>query len=366
MLTKLADVAPEPINWLWPGRIARGKVTLLAGDPGLGKSFVSLDVAARVSTGTPWPESSWPIDQRPPAFHSHGAGRRPPGDVLLLSAEDGLADTIRPRLDALGADPSRIFALEGIVRGGDASGHSPFDLSLDLSTLGSILADLPNPSLIVIDPVTAYLGSADEHKNAQVRSVLHPLADLAAAHGAAVLMVTHLNKATDKGNAAYRTMGSLAFLAAARGGWLVSKDRGDPSLRQLTPIKNNIGPDRLGLSYRIDSPTGRLLWEPGPSDLTADAALSGRPGPPPLAPSSSPADDPFAESTKAHACSVWLRQFLADGPVRVEQVTEAADARGFTEKQLRNVRTGLGILSTRKGFGSGAVYSWELPPGLLF
>jgi len=197
---RLADVSPEQVEWLWPGRIAVGKLTVLAGNPGLGKSLATLDIAARVSVGKCWPDNRWE--------------QQPIGGVVLLSAEDDLGDTIRPRLDAHGADVTRIVALKSI-KGADGAGdyNRLFDLSRDLEHLRAAIGTVENCRLIVVDPISAYLGKTDSHKNSDVRGVLSPLADLAAETRVAILAVSHLRKG--EGAAIYRTMGSLAFVAAA-------------------------------------------------------------------------------------------------------------------------------------------------------
>ncbi|MCB9845306.1 MAG: AAA family ATPase [Phycisphaeraceae bacterium] len=260
IVVRLADVTPEPVSWLWPGRIALGKVTLIAGDPGLGKSFLTLDMAARISSGAGWPD---------------GGERPAPGGVVLLSAEDSIADTIRPRLDAAGADPARIIALESIRSLGE-NGRvcaRSFDLSRDLPALDAAVESVGDCRLVVIDPVTAYLGGVDSHKNAEIRGLLAPLGELAMRHRVAVVAVTHLNKAGG-GPAIYRAMGSLAFAAAARAAWAVSKDRADPMRRLLLPIKNNLAPDAGGLAYRIDGAGPAVAWEAGTVHVSADEALA--------------------------------------------------------------------------------------------
>ena len=255
IVTRLSDVEPEAVRWLWPGRIALGKVTIVSGDPGLGKSFLTLDLARRVSLGLPWPDSA--------------ESAAPIGSTLLLSAEDGLADTIRPRLDAMNADVSRIYALE-TARRADGS-LTPFSLKDDLPMLEEMLQTLADCRLIVIDPVTAYLGETDDHKNSQVRGLLAPLSDLAGRHGVAVVLVSHLNKSSG-GKALYRSMGSLAFMAAARSGFVVVRDRDDPRSRLFLPVKNNLGAEAPGLSYTLDS--GLLSWREGSISLTADEAMA--------------------------------------------------------------------------------------------
>jgi RecA-family ATPase len=176
--TTLSEVKSVAISWLWPGRFPAGKICDIQGDPGTGKSLVSLDIAGRVSTGTAWPDSM------------PGAE---PGDVILLSAEDDLADTIRPRVEAAGGDPNRIHAIT-----------STLTLPGDVEALRAEIRK-HNAKLVVIDPLDPYLAeSVDAHKNASVRRVLARLRDLATDTGATILLVRHLNKDGKTTNAAYR------------------------------------------------------------------------------------------------------------------------------------------------------------------
>ena len=205
---RLSDVRAKPIRWLWPGRFARGKVAILAGNPGLGKSQLTASMAAVVTTG-----GTWPVDRT--------SCER--GNVVFFSAEDDAEDTIRPRLEAAGADLERIFILDAVL---DDTGARPraFNLSIDLPRLGDMLLHIGDVALIVIDLITAYLGGIDSHKNADIRALLAPLGELAAKYGAAVVCISHLNK-VGTGEALMRVTGSLAFVAAARAAFLIARDR---------------------------------------------------------------------------------------------------------------------------------------------
>jgi hypothetical protein len=340
VLRRLADVKAEPVEWLWPGRIALGKLTLVAGDPGLGKSFLTLDLAARVSTGAGWPD-------RP--------GERPaPGGVVLLSAEDGVADTIRPRLDAARADVSRIVALEAVreARGDGHASDRAFDLSRDLPALEAAVRRTPACRLVVIDPVTAYLGAVDSHRNAEVRALLAPLGRIAERHRVAVVAVTHLNKSAS-GPAIYRAMGSLAFAAAARAAWAVSADANDPRRRLLLPIKNNLAPDAGGLAYRIE-PVGAgggpaLAWEPDPVTVSADDALAGD-------------RDHGGDRTERDDAAAWLHEFLGAGPRLAREVVARARAEGFSRRTLERAKAAAGIRARKEAFGNAWVWEWPGVP----
>jgi putative DNA primase/helicase len=254
-LVRLADVEPEAMEFLWPGRIPVGKVTMLAGDPGLGKSFLTMLLASLVSTGGDWPD---------------GAGSAPLGSVLVIQAEDGWGDTVRPRLDAAGADTTRIHGVRGI-RLPDGS-LSPYSLVRDLDALEEAADRLGDLRLVIIDPVTAYLGTKAEaeSRNAEIRGVLGPLSDWAERRNVAVVMVTHLNKGSGT-KAIYRATGSLAFIATARASWMISKDPKNPKRRLMLLAKANPFEETHGLAYSIRD--GRVAFEPDPVYMGADEAL---------------------------------------------------------------------------------------------
>jgi putative DNA primase/helicase len=346
VLVRLADVKPEPVRWLWPGRIALGKLTLIAGDPGLGKSFITLDIAARVSCGAPWPDA-----QQTPA---------PVSSVVLLSAEDDLADTIRPRLDAAGADVSRIVELQAVRTvnahtGGDRC--TPFCLATDLQALEEAIRGTPGCRLVVIDPISAYLpvgGRFDSHRNSDVRAVLAPLAILAARHGIAVIAVTHLRKS--EGPAVYRTMGSLGFVVAARAVWVVARDKHDATgqRRLLLPAKNNIGGDQMGLAFALGDAGDaipRVVWEPEPVNVPVDDALTAGTG-------RNHQDD-------GDDAADFLREALADSEQPAADILKQGCANGFTQKAVRKAFRALGGRRRRVGFGSGGAWYWSLPGAIV-
>ncbi len=337
----LADVTPTPVKWFWPSRIALGKLTLIVGDPGLGKSFITLDMAARVSRGMAWPDC--------PAVYNT------PGGVVLLSAEDDLGDTIRPRLDAAGADLLRIKALTTIKRFAPALGKDvfePFSLTKYLPALERTIESVSDCRLVVIDPVSAYLGGTDSHKNADVRGMLAPLSELAARHGVAIIAVNHLRKG--EGPAMYRAMGSLAFIAAARAAYCVSKDKDDPTgkRRLFLPIKNNLGNDRDGLAYCLDdtfSANGQpvVKWEATPVSISADDALSEDGG--------RGEEDP----SELEEAKTWLADMLAAAPMLAKDVLAQSRQNGISKRTLYRAKKALNVTTTKKGFDTG--WAWRLP-----
>jgi putative DNA primase/helicase len=345
VLTPFSHVVRRDVEWLWKNRIALGKLTLLCGDPGLGKSFVTLDVIARVTTGSPWPDDPTERIER--------------GQAILISAEDAADDTILPRLEQAGADVSRVHALEGVRRVGEDGKTMVRSFTLaDIPALEAALKQTPGCRLIVIDPVSAYLCDSDSYNNAEIRGLLAPLARLAAQYRVAIVMVTHLSK-TGGVRAVYRAMGSLAFIAAARAAFLIVRDKDNDDRRLFIPIKNNIGNDRDGLAYRLFN--GRVEWERELVTLRADDALAAetegdsgsKPGPKPDA---------------RDAAAEWLTDLLAGGPMRVgdpknpepDTIAHAAKGAGYSfTGAVRRAAGELRIKPYKGPFGDG--WYWKLP-----
>ncbi len=339
VLLRLSDVEPEPIEWVWPGRIAIGKLTLFAGDPGIGKSLITSDIAARVSKGLPWPDT-------PEAPE--------PGSVIMLSAEDDPADTIRPRLDAAGADVSKVHLLQAVSTINESDGtriERTFSLERDVAALGEVLASMPDARMVTIDPISAYLGKTDSHKNADIRGLLAPLAELAQRFRVAMVVITHLNKSA--GPPMYRSMGSLAFVAAARMVWAVAKDPKDAANRLMLPVKCNIAKDSTGLSYRIVEVNGApcLAWSPDPIDVAVDDVLA----------AGAEKKDTKGQQAIDEAAD-FLRQVLADGPVASKLIkAEASTNGGPSWATIRRAQVELGIVPKPDRFGKGAIWMWALP-----
>jgi putative DNA primase/helicase len=334
---RASEIRPEPVEWLWSGRIARGKHTCIAGEPGTGKSQLSVAIAAAISTG-----GEWPCDE----------GRPPLGSVIILSAEDGAADTIVPRLIAAGANLDRIHIVSAVR---NDKGRRGFDLKADLDELENKIAEIGDVMLVVIDPISSYMGKTDSHKNSDVRGVLEPIAEMAERTGVAVCSVTHFSKpnAGKATKALHKFIGSIAFVAAARAAFAVLEDPNDKERRLFLHAKNNLAEPPRGLAFRLEQVivaegivTSRVDWEPEPITTTADEALV--------------VDD--KSSLALAEAGDFLEALLADGPVPSKEVDAEAEEAGITKATLRRAKASLGITSYKDGMKGGWV--WELPKTL--
>jgi putative DNA primase/helicase len=237
-IRRASDVKPQKLARVWNGRFYRGKLGFLAGEPGLGKSLIAIHMAATVSTGGAWP---------------YGKVCACRGDVIYISAEDSAADTIRPRLEAAGADLGRVHLIETVT---DALGPRPFNLVADLGRLDQWLQAIRKPRLVIIDPVNACTSATDGrpfnlNSVSQVRALLQRLEAIATKHRVAIVLVTHFTK-TKAGSALSRVTGSFAFVAAARSVFTVVRKIDDPDQRVFAPAKNNLGRDVDALAFRIE------------------------------------------------------------------------------------------------------------------
>lgn len=329
-LVTLDTVAPEKIDWLWRGRIARGHLTLVVGDPGLGKSIMTLDLAAKLSRG-----------HRLPKDESQHA----PCRVLLLNAEDGQADTIRPRAEAAGADLTHITVLD-LMHGGRAP-----QLPNDVAAIEKYVTEVGNVELVVLDPLNACLPTRiDSHKDQHVRQALAPLTAMAMRLHIAVVVVAHLNKSSDESTPLYRISGSIGLGAAARSVLFVGphpENEGEVVVAQAKA--QQIGPQAgPSLSFRVDPSAadrdvGVVNWLDEVEVDARDMVAVKKDHPEPRG--------------KLDQAVMWLEARLSDGPAAASVVTAEARAMGFGEKTLRLAHDKLGGTRRREG-GLGADGRW--------
>src|SRR5215217_4479209 len=309
----LSEVQAESVEWLWERRIPLSKITVLDGDPGLGKSVLTTDLAARLTTGRAMP---------------YGLQKREPAGVVILSAEDGAGDTIRPRFDAAGGDPKKVVLL---------GTEEMLGIPEDLGTIESAIKQV-NAKLVIVDPIMAFMGEdVNPNSDKEVRRALTPVKQLAERLGVAVLLVRHLNK-TPGGNHLYRGGGYIGIVGAARVGLLVGPHPDDEDLRVLAGQKSNLGPLPESLKYRIETAendSARVKYE-GTVELKPQDLLKGL--------------QDEEERSAADEARDFLRSVLAGG-VRKESNSVKAEAKslGISETTLNRVKRSIGVKSVKIG-----------------
>jgi putative DNA primase/helicase len=334
-----STVRTRRVEWAWRAVIPLGKLTIIEGDPGDGKSILTVDLAARWSAGNVMPDGS-----------TSGG----PWPVFMVSAEDDVEDTIVPRLIGAGAKLDNVWLFPH-----GATPELPFEFATDLAALERHALEV-GAKVIVFDPLPAFMSlSTDTNNDMNVRKALYPLRMLAIRTGAAVIVVRHLNKGGSGTKAVYRGNGSIAFTGAARVSYLVTPEPNDPSMRLLACVKNNIGPKAPTFRYSIDAtPEGIpfLLWH-GVAEISAQDALDG------------PQREAFTETDatntrrKLHTYAMdFLRDALKDGPRAWHELVDEGKADGFTEHQLRNARADLGLMKVFGVEGNRDV-RWALTTG---
>jgi hypothetical protein len=334
-MTCALDLEPREVEWLWPGRVPLGMITMFAGDPKLGKSLVTLAMAAALSRGLPLPRGG-------------PDGRL--GSTILMSAEDDAVRTIVPRLTAAGADLAKIHIIHSVVL---ANGSEALpSLRLDVDAITAAAARLGDCRLIVIDPVPAYLKGVDDNRNAALRGVLSPLKTLAERLNAAVVLVNHLTKAASA-NGKHRVLGSIAYVGACRANYLFVPDPQDQSGRRVLMLDNgnNVAPPAPTSAYTIEDTVNgpRVVWSEEAVSLTTGEALWPTPGP------SAPGN-----RSGVSQCEAWLRDALVGGRVLAADLRRAGEAAGISWSTLSRARSRAGAITRRDGFGPGSRCFWEL------
>ncbi len=333
----LSDVKRQDVEWLWKPRIPIGFITMLDGDPEKAKSTITLDIAARGSRGREFPDGQ-PIAA---SFKT-----------VILSAEDPAEMVIRPRIDQFGGDPSMIAVVESVrlMRDGKKGEPQLIDLTTDLPAVAVAILQV-RPRLVIVDPITAYLGKTDSFKDSAVRSALAPLATLAAKLAFAILVVRHLNKNVSYADVLYRGGGSIGFIGAARSGLMAIADPDEEGRLLLAHYKGNLAPKGATLAYKVvpaldDPEQPALLWlgaDPRSARKLHEAGHE-------------TAEDKSARGDARH----FLRETLADGEMKTEDVFADARKAGHSIRTLKRAKFDLKVAARKVGF-SPSVWYWKLP-----
>ena len=321
-LINMEQVEIEKIDWLLYPFIPFGKVTIVQGDPGEGKTTMVLQIIAKLTKG----EAVLPSGSDEPALEEKTMVLEPV-NVIYQTAEDGLGDTIKPRLLSAGADCSRVMVIDD-----DDQALTMMDARLEEAIIKT------NARLVVLDPIQGFLGTAvDMHRANEIRPLMKRVAVLAEKYHCAIILIGHMNK-NSNGKSSYRGLGSIDFQAAARSVLIVGRIKDEPEIRVVCHVKSSLAPEGKSIAFRLDKDTG-FEWI-GEYDISADDLLSG--------------DN---RGQKIHAAKEFLKEILASGSVAQTKVAEEAESRRIKKKTLWNAKKELEIDSVK----IGNQWFWMLP-----
>ena len=321
-LINMEQVEVEKIDWLLYPFIPFGKVTIVQGDPGEGKTTMVLQIIAKLTKG----EAVLPSGSDESALEEKTMVLEPV-NVIYQTAEDGLGDTIKPRLLSAGADCSRVMVIDD-----NDQALTMMDARLEEAIIQT------KARLVVLDPIQGFLGTAvDMHRANEIRPLMKRVAVLAEKYHCAIILIGHMNK-NSNGKSSYRGLGSIDFQAAARSVLIVGRIKDEPEIRVVCHVKSSLAPEGKSIAFRLDKDTG-FEWI-GEYDISADDLLSG--------------DN---RGQKIHAAKEFLQEVLASGSVAQTKVAEEAESRGIKKKTLWNAKKELEIDSVK----IGNQWFWMLP-----
>ena len=321
-LINMEQVEIEKIDWLLYPFIPFGKVTIVQGDPGEGKTTMVLQIIAKLTKG----EAVLPSDSDEPALEEKTMDLEPV-NVIYQTAEDGLGDTIKPRLLSAGADCSRVMVIDD-----NDQALTMMDARLEEAIIKT------KARLVVLDPIQGFLGAAvDMHRANEIRPLMKRIAVLAEKYHCAIILIGHMNK-NSNGKSSYRGLGSIDFQAAARSVLIVGRIKDEPEIRVVCHVKSSLAPEGKSIAFRLDKDTG-FEWI-GEYDISADDLLSG--------------DN---RGQKIHEAKEFLKEILVSGSVAQTKVAEEAESRGIKKKTLWNAKKELEIESVK----IGNQWFWMLP-----
>lgn len=319
-LINMETVQVEDIDWLLYPFIPYGKVTIIQGDPGEGKTTMVLQIIAKMTRGeTILSENG----------EEKETTEKDPVNVIYQTAEDGLGDTIKPRLLAAGADCSRVLVID--------DGEQPLTM-LDNRLEEAIVCT--KARLVVLDPIQGFLGAeVDMHRANEIRPLMKRVSVLAEKYHCAIILIGHMNK-NNAGKSSYRGLGSIDFQAAARSVLVVGRIRNEPEIRAVCHMKSSLAPEGKALAFRLDKENG-FEWI-GEYEIDADELLSGN-----------------NQGQKLVEAKAFLKEILTNGQVPQKEILEEAERRGIKSKTLWNAKKALNIQSGK----IGKQWEWFMPEG---
>lgn len=301
-LINMQDIEVEDIEWLIYPFIPYGKITIIQGDPGEGKTTLVLQIIARLTKGE--------------AIINEKA--KQPINVIYQTAEDGLGDTIKPRLLSADADCSKVLVID----------DKDTPLTMRDVRLEQAIVET-KAKLVVLDPIQGFLGAdVDMHRANKIRPVMKHIAELADKYKCAIILIGHMNKCS-MGKSTYRGLGSIDFQVAARSVLIVGRIKDEPEIRVVCQTKSSLAPEAKSIAFRLSKENG-FEWI-GEYDVTADDLLSGT-----------------AKGTKKQAAIDFLEEFVLNGAKPQTEIMKLAKEKGFSEKTVRNAKDELKIKSMRK------------------
>lgn len=312
-IINMADIEAVAVKWLWKPYIPLGKITIVQGDPGEGKTTLALSISAALTRG----------DTLPNEADSHE-----PMNVIYQTAEDGLADTIKPRLEAVNANCTRVLVID----------ESKEELSMSDERIEKAIQQT-NAKLIILDPIQAYIGAnVDMHRANEVRPVMSRLGRIAEEYGCAIVLIGHMNKAAGQ-KSSYRGLGSIDITAVARSLLIVGKMRDSPSKRIMVQAKSSLAPVGKSQLFEINE-NSALVWK-GEVDITAEQFL----------------ENGGAELSKLEIATEFLLEILKDGKVSQKEIATAASDYDFSTRTLNEAKKNLKISSIK----ADNKWYWKLP-----
>jgi len=322
------EVEAKPIRWLWHHVFPIGKVSLLVGDGGAGKSYFANYMASRITTGRDWIDSEKKLTS---------------GAALIITTEDGVADTIKARAVLMGTDQTKLKIIDGI-REGMSKNIASLIIGKNINLIEQAIVKIGNVRLLVFDPITEFIGNIDDHRAAPTRTALAPLAALAEKYDIAILIISHLNK-DDAKKLIYRTTGSQSYVNMARAVWAIAEDEDAEDRRFLMPVKQNLSKKPLALAFSITDDQG-IVFENEPVKIVADEVFG--------------TEDQRFERSQLEEAKIFLLESVSNGAARANVIFKEAYQAGISERTLRRAKDALNIISYRELENDKVSWLWKL------